>query len=223
MYMKVEKHLLNDLKPLNQSEKVVDILDAMEELKFSHLPVVDDERLYLGVICEDDLLEVSNEDDILTKHLRLLKAYRVSSDADMFEAIRIIGEGNLSLLPVVDAKNHYRGYIATSELLQDVGRELTFKEPGGVLVLSIPVRDYQLTQIAQIVESEDAKVIGFHLSEDTEQEKLLVALKINQTDLDRIVKSFQRYNYNVVEVFHQSLFDDSLEDRYQSFMKYLNI
>ncbi|WP_417589426.1 CBS domain-containing protein [Owenweeksia hongkongensis] len=223
MYMKVEKHLLNDLKPLNQSEKVVDILDAMEELKFSHLPVVDDERLYLGVICEDDLLEVSNEDETLAKHLRLLKAYRISLDADMFEAIRIIGEGNLSLLPVVDAKNHYRGYIATSELLQDVGRELTFKEPGGVLVLSIPVRDYQLTQIAQIVESEDAKVIGFHLSEDAEQEKLLVALKINQTDLDRIVKSFQRYNYNVVEVFHQSLFDDSLEDRYQSFMKYLNI
>ncbi|WP_417600065.1 CBS domain-containing protein [Owenweeksia hongkongensis] len=223
MYMKVEKHLLNDLKPLNQSEKVVDILDAMEELKFSHLPVVDDERLYLGVICEDDLLEVSNEDDILTKHLRLLKAYRISVEADMFEAIRVIGEGNLSLLPVVDAENHYRGYISTAELLQDVGRELTFKEPGGVLVLSIPVRDYQLTQIAQIVESEDAKVIGFHLSEDTEQEKLLVALKINQTDLDRIVKSFQRYNYNVVEVFHQSLFDDSLEDRYQSFMKYLNI
>lgn len=223
MYMKVEKHLLNDVKPLNQKEKVVDILDAMEELKFSHLPVVDDERLYLGVICEDDLLEVSNEEDSLTKHLRLLKAYYVKSDADMFEAIRIIGEGNLSLLPVVDEKNIYRGYISTSELLQDVGRELTFKEPGGVLVLSIPVRDYQLTQIAQIVESEDAKIIGFHLSEDAEQEKLLVCLKINQPDLDRIVKSFERYNYNIVEVFHQSLFDDSLEDRYQSFMKYLNI
>ena len=223
MYMKVEKHLLNDLKPLNQKEKVVDILDAMEELKFSHLPVVDDERLYLGVICEDDLLEVSSDDDALSKHLRLLKAYRINVNADMFEAIRIIGEGNLSLLPVVDAENHYRGYISTSELLQDVGRELTFKEPGGVLVLSIPVRDYQLTQIAQIVESEDAKIIGFHLAEDADQEKLLVALKINQTDLDRIVKSFQRYNYNIVEVFHQSLFDDSLEDRYQSFMKYLNI
>lgn len=223
MYMKVEKHLLNDLKPLNQNEKVVDILDAMEELKFTHLPVVDDERLYLGVICEDDLLEVSNEEDVLTKHLRLLKAYRIGVDADMFEAIRVIGEGNLSLLPVVDADNNYRGYISTSELLQDVGRELTFKEPGGVLVLSVPVRDYQLTQIAQIVESEDAKIIGFHLAEDKENEKLLVCIKINQTDLGRIVKSFERYNYNIVEVFHQSLFDDSLEDRYQSFMKYLNI
>ena len=223
MSMKVEKHLLNDLKPLNQSEKVVDILDTMEELKFSHLPVVDDDRLYLGVICEDDLLEVADEDQALSKNLRFLKSYSVNVNADMFEAIRVIGEGNLSLLPVVDNENRYRGYIASTELLQDVGRELTFKEPGGVLVLSVPVRDYQLAQIAQIVESEDAKIIGFHLSQNKENDKLLVSIKINQIDLGRIVKSFERYNYNIIEVFHQSLFDDSLEDRYESFMKYLNI
>lgn len=221
--MKVEKHLLNDLQPLRQSEKVVDILDTMEELKFSHLPVVDDDRLYLGVVCEDDLLEVGNEEDSLSKHTRLLKAYSISINADMFEAIRLIGEGNLSLLPVVDDANMYRGYISAAELLQDVGRELTFKEPGGVLVLRVPVRDYQLGQIAQIVESEEAKIIGFHLSEDLDAENLLVSLKINQLDLDRIIKSFERYNYNIVEVFHQSMFDDSMEDRYQSFMKYLNI
>lgn len=221
--MKVEKHLLNDLQPLRQSEKVVDILDTMEELKFTHLPVVDDDRLYLGVVCEDDLLEVGNEEDSLSKHARLLKAYSISINADMFEAIRLIGEGNLSLLPVVDDAKMYRGYISAAELLQDVGRELTFKEPGGVLVLRVPVRDYQLGQIAQIVESEEAKIIGFHLSEDLDTENLLVSLKINQLDLDRIIKSFERYNYNIVEVFHQSMFDDSMEDRYQSFMKYLNI
>ena len=68
LYMKVEKHLLNDLKPLYQDEKVGDILDIMEELKFSHLPVVDEERLYLGMICEDDLLEVSEEAEPISKH-----------------------------------------------------------------------------------------------------------------------------------------------------------
>ncbi|MDZ7846588.1 MAG: hypothetical protein U5L96_07370 [Owenweeksia sp.] len=41
----------------------------------------------------------------------------------MFEALRLIGEGNLSLLPVVNAENKYRGYISSVELLQDLGRE----------------------------------------------------------------------------------------------------
>ena len=140
----------------------------------------------------------------------------------MFDAIRIIGEGNLSLLPVVDEENHYLGYISAVELLQDIGREITFTEPGSVVVLKVAVRDYQLAQIVQIVESEEARIIGFHLASDEESGQLLICLKINQTDLTRILKSLERYNYNIVEVFHKSMFSDSVADRYQSFMKYLN-
>ncbi len=220
--MKVTKHLLNDIKPLQPSEKIAEVLDVMEELKYSHLPVVDEDKFYLGVICEDELLEIQNEEDNLQKHLRLLKAYAVSENENMFEAIRLIGEGNLSMLPVVNSENRYLGYMSSMELLQDVGRELTFTEPGSVLVLRVPSRDYQLAQISQIIESEDAKIIGFHLATDESGDQLLISLKINQMDVSRIIKSFERYNYNIVEVFHHSLFDDSIEDRYQSFMKYLN-
>lgn len=214
--------MLNDIKPLRTQEKIAAVLDVMEELKYSHLPVVDDDRTYLGVICEDNLLEVEDENDSLQKHLRMLRAYAVQEQENMFEAIRMIGEGNLSLLPVISRENIYLGYISAMELLQDVGRELTFTEPGSVLVLRVPSRDYQLTQISQIVESEDAKIIGFHLSSDEATDQLLVSLKINQQDVSRIIKSFERYTYQVEEVFHRSLFDDSVEDRYQSFMKYLN-
>ena len=220
--MKVTTHMLNDLKPFGKSEKVSDMLDIMEELKYSHLPVVEGDREYLGLICEDDLLEIENDQDPISRYQRLLKAYSIPESGNMFEALKIIGEGNLSLLPVVSVENKYCGYISAVELLQDIGRELTFVEPGSVLVLRVPSRDYQLGQIAQIVESEDAKIIGFHLAGDAETDQLLISLKINQTDLGRIVRSFERYNYIIVEVFHQSLFDDSLQDRYQSFMKYLN-
>lgn len=220
--MKVEKHILNDLKPLNHTDEVGSILDTMEELKFSHLPVVDEDRLYLGVICEDDLLEVSEESDPLNKHIRMLKSYSIKLSGHMFDAIRIIGEGNLSLLPVVDDENHYKGYISAVELMQDVGRQLTFSGPGAVLVIKIQTRDYQLAQIAQIVESEDARIIGLHLVSGDENEEIQVCLKINQTDLSRILKAFERYNYNVTEVFHQSIFDESVTDRYEAFMKYIN-
>ncbi len=220
--MKVEKHLLNDVKPLHPADEVGVILDTMEELKFSHLPVVDEEKLYLGLICEDDLLEVSEEADPLSKHFRFLKSYSITEESNMFDAVRLIGEGNLSLLPVIDEAGLYKGYISAVELLQDVGRELTFSEPGGVIVLNVQVRDYQLAQIAQIVESEDARIIGFHLGNTADPDKMLVSLKINQTDLTRIIKAFERYNYNVAEVFHHSIFDESVADRYAAFMKYLN-
>lgn len=220
--MKVDNHLLNDLKPLADTDQVGVILDTMEELKFSHLPVVDQERIYLGVVCEDDLLEVSEESDTLGKHSHLLKPYYVARKASLFDAIKIIGEGNLSLLPVVNEDNKYVGYLSTNEVIQDLGRDQTFSAEGGVLILKVSVRDYQLTQIAQIVESEDARIIGLHLVNSTDTEELIVCLKINQIDLSRIIKSFERYNYSIVEVFHQSIFDENVADRYEAFMKYIN-
>lgn len=210
------------MKPLTGNETIGEILDIMEELKYAHLPVVDNEKLYLGVLCEDDLLEVSEENQRLSDHMRLLKAYSINEGSDIFDAIKTIGEGNLTLLPVIGEKGVYVGYISAVELLQDLGRSLTFSEPGSVVVLRLSSRDYQLAQVAQIVESDDARIIGVHLNQDKENNELLLCLKINQMDLSRIVKSFERYNYNIVEVFHQSLFEDSLEDRYESFIKYLN-
>ncbi len=220
--MKVDNHLLNDLKPLADTDQVGVILDAMEELKFSHLPVVDQDRIYLGVVCEDDLLEVSEDGDTLGKHSHLLKSYSVARESNLFDAIKIIGEGNLSLLPVINQDKKYIGYLSTAEVLQDLGRDLTFSEAGGVIVLKIPVRDYQLTQIAQIVESEDARIIGVHLANASDPDELIVCLKTNQPDLSRIIKSFERYNYVITEVFHQSIFDESVADRYEAFMKYIN-
>ena len=220
--MKVNNHLLNDLKPLINTDQVGVVLDTMEELKFSHLPVVDQDRIYMGVICEDDLLEVSDETDTLARHSHLLRSYFITQEANLFDAIKLIGEGNLSLLPVVADDKKYIGYLSTTEIIQDFGRELTFSEPGGMIILKVPVRDYQLTQIAQIVESEDARIIGLHLSSSQEDDNLIISLKINQIDLSRIIKSFERYNYIILQIFHQSIFDESVADRYEAFMKYIN-
>lgn len=221
--MNIGRHLLNDIKPLGLTDKISDILDQMEELKFSQLAVVDDDQYYLGLIDEDDALEIENETGELGQHARYLKPYSIALGSNLFEAIKVIGEGQLSLLPVVDEDHIYKGYLSPLELMQDLGRQMTFVESGSVLVLEIPTRDYQLSQISQIIESDDARIIGFHLTASSSSDELYLALKINQKDLGRILKSLERYSYKVVEVFHESLFDDTLDDRYQALMKYLNI
>ncbi|MEQ9263019.1 MAG: CBS domain-containing protein [Owenweeksia sp.] len=221
--MNVVKHLLNDIKPLESSESVKDVLDLMEELKFTHLPVVEAPDHYLGLIDENDLLELEDDTHLLQTHQRLLKPYSVLQETDVFNAIQMIGAGQLSMLPVVDTKGTYKGYICARELLQDLGRQLTFKETGSTLVLEIPIRDYQLSQIAHIVESEDALILGFLINSADEMDIIDVTLKINQKDITRILKSLERYNYTVKDVHHESIFDDSLDQRYEALMKYLNI
>jgi predicted transcriptional regulator len=221
--MNVAEHISNDVKPLGLNEVVREVLDLMEELKFCHLPVVEENNGYLGLICEDDLLEVENEEQKLSEVARFLKPYSVPIDSHIFNVVKVAGEGQLSLVPIIDQNEVYRGYISPLELVQDLGGQLSFKEEGGVLVLQIPSIDYQLSQIVQIVESEDARIIGFWLMSSDETDSIDVVLKINQKDLGRIVKSFERYSYNIKQVFHTSMFDDSAHQRYESLMKYLDI
>lgn len=219
--MRVGDHLLNDFKPLDTQERVDYVLNAMEELKFSHLPVVEEGK-YLGLISEDDLLDIENQEQKLAQHLNLIKPYQVPIKTHIYEAIRVFGEGNLSCLPVLDQEGKYVGYLSSQELMWDLGQQVSYAEKGGVIVLRLSVRDYHISQIAQIVESEDALILGLQLRSEG-NDFLKVAVKVNQADLSRIVKAFERYEYNVVELYHESLFDDTASDRYEGLINYLNI
>lgn len=219
--MKVEEHLLNDIKPLDTNAVVGATLDLMEELKFCHLPVLHKGK-YVGLIGEDDLLDIQDEADVLEKHLHVLKAYSLLISDHLFNAMRVVGEGNLSLLPVLNNQGKYVGYLSPLELTHDLGRQLTFSEAGSVVVLNVGIRDYQLSQLSQIVESDDARITGM-LIKNNGIDFIRVALKINRRDISRILKSLERYDYEVVEVYHNSIFDNTAADRYEALMKYINI
>lgn len=219
--MNINKHLLNDIKSLNPQETVANVLELMEELKYSHLPVTED-KVLTGLVSEDFLLEIEDDQDTIADHQRNVPDYHIHEGGEIFQAIGICGRHNLSILPVVDDESRYIGYISPLELLQDLGRQLTFAEAGSVIVLKINVMDYHISQISQIVESEDGRIMGMMLYSNSKDE-LCVVLKINQTDISRIIKAFERFDYVVEEVFHQAMFSNTSSDRYDSLMNYLNI
>lgn len=221
--MNVGKHISKDIKALTLDGKIEDALALMDEMKLNHLPVVDEAAQYLGLVDEESLLEAQLDGETIALCNRCLKPYSAKLDGHILEVARIAGDGILSMVPIVDKNNVYRGYISPLELLQDLGSQITFKEEGGVIVLKIPISDYQLSQIAQIVESEDARILGLIIGSSSDMNSIDVTLKINQTDLGRIIKSFERYSYSIMEVYHKSMFDDSSAQRYESLMRYLNI
>ena len=98
------------------------------------------------------------------------------------------------------------------------------KMPGGVIVLELNVHDYSLAQIARIVEENDAKIWCCYVSSAINSAKMELTLKINQTDLTSILRSFQRYGYFVRASYqgHNS-HEDTLRNHYDQFMLYLNV
>jgi len=53
----------------------------------------------------------------------------------------------------LDGQNHYLGVITTNDLIRHLAGISSMDQPGGIIVLELIERDYSLSQIAQIVES----------------------------------------------------------------------
>ena len=93
-----------------------------------------------------------------------------------------------------------------------------------IIVLEINANDYSLSEIAQIVESNDAKILSFYINSYSNSMKMEVNIKINRKELTSIIQTFNRYNYIVKASFMDENDLDSLyENRYEQFMKYLSI
>jgi hypothetical protein len=97
------------------------------------------------------------------------------------------------------------------------------ENPGGVIVLEMSQNDYDLSEIARIVESNDAKVLSLFISTHVDSTRLEVVLKLNRTDLGGVLQTFDRYGYFVKASFGDEEDHDDLKENYDSLMNYLNL
>jgi hypothetical protein len=127
------------------------------------------------------------------------------------------------LIPVLDAEKRYQGSILPSDLLIFFSQSLSADSPGGVIVLEVSESDYSLTEIANIVESNDAKVLHVLLNNKANNSRLQVIVKVNAMNIGAILKTFERYNYTVDAFFGQDISQEDLKEHYESLMNYLKL
>jgi CBS domain-containing protein len=207
------------LKPTDTGKKV---LDWMEDFRVSHLPVVN-KREFLGLISYSDILDLNNTKKTID-HLSvsMIKAF-VREDYHIFDVLKVISNFNVSAVAVLDNEGKYIGVITADSIIQKIANMPFIHEPGSIIILEMNTKDYSLSQIAQIVEGNDAKILTMQINAHPDSTKIEVTLKINKEDISPILQTFNRYSYTVKATFHQSNLNDDLKRRYDEFMHYLNI
>lgn len=212
----------NSIPPLKTSDSVQKSLDRMAEFKLYHLPIVN-ETQFLGLVSEDDLIEVRDvEQAIGSLSLSILNPF-VFEDVHVYDIIRLFNQLHLSVVPVLDYKKNYLGLISINNLLEYTSNIFAVKEYGGIIVLEISNRNNSLSHMAQIVEADNAQILSSYVQSFPDSTRLEVTLKINKTELSGIIASFERYDYQVKAVFNSTISDNGTEDRFNSFMNYLNV
>jgi acetoin utilization protein AcuB len=214
--------ITDEIPPLKQSDTVKVALDWMEQFKVSHLAVVK-ERELIGIVSEHDLIDYNNPDEKLDSlKVPLLKPI-IHNYQHTYDLLKLMMSFNLTLIPVLDDKELYKGCISLKGLLQNISTMASVQNLGGVIVLEVNQVDYSLTQIASIIEGNDAKVLSAHVSSIPDSTKMEVTIKVNKEDLSRILQTFYRYNYTVKASFQHANFESGLKDKLDEFMHFLNI
>ena len=220
----IAKDLISEVIPsLKTSDPGQTALNWMEIFRISHLPIVNNQD-FLGLISDADIYDMNQPEEPIGNHaLTLFKPY-VKSDQHIFEVIGLASRLKLSVVPVLDNKNHYKGVITTNDLIRHIAGLSSMDQPGGIIVLELVERDYSLSQIAQIVESNNVKVLSMYITSPPESTKLEVTLKVNTGDLASVIRTFERYSYEVKTwVTNSDSMDNFYSERFDLLMKYLNI
>jgi acetoin utilization protein AcuB len=218
------KDLISDTVPaLRTSDNGQKALYWMDIFRISHLPIVNNQD-FLGLISDKDIYDHNLAEEPIGNHSLSLFSPFVTYDQHLYEVMELASRLNLTVVPVLDHNNHYLGVITLNDLLHYFADFSALKEPGAIIVLDMNIHDYSLAQIAQIVESNDAKILSVCVSSHSSSTKLEVTLKINRTDLASIMQTFNRYNYVIKGTFmDEEDMNSFYENRYEMFMKYLSI
>jgi len=220
----IAKDLISEVIPsLKTSDLGQTALNWMEIFRISHLPIVNNQD-FLGLISDADIYDMNKPEEPIGNHaLTLFKPY-VDAEQHIFEVIGLASRLKLSVVPVLDSNKHFKGVITTSDLIRHLAGISSMDQPGGIIVLELIERDYSLSQIAQIVESNNVKVLSMYITSPPESTKLEVTLKVNTGDLASVIKTFERYNYEVKTwVTSDDSMDRLYSERFDHLMKYLNI
>lgn len=219
--------LLNKL--ISAEVPVISLSDDLEYIRslfFSselrQLPVVDSGR-YVGLLEQDELGE--HEDEVVELTPQLYEHFRpaISILAHPFEALRVLHEHELTVLPVLFEDGEYAGSLTRDGLVAYLIEASGTDVAGGIIVLEMDPRDYSLAQISRICENEQVMVLGVYTLTNPATSKLEVSIKTNSMDLAAVVQALERFEYTVMNTYGDRKIENDIMDRYKLLMNYLNM
>jgi len=219
------KELISDIFPaVNINDKGEKALVRMDFFKISHIPLTDSDGNYFGLISENEIYDFELIEKPFSTYKNVLARPFVLCNDHIYSVINLFTKLNISVVPVLNDREKYIGAICFHDLVKYFGRLTASENPGTIFILELDSRNYSLSQIAQIIESNGAKVLSLYASSPKDSTKLEITVKLNINDFSAVKKTFERYDYKIKAAYNEDdKINELLEERYDEFMNYLNI
>ena len=208
---------------LHPEDEVQKAIDIFLDTSVGHIPVINKDGILEGVFQTSLIMHQALKDEKLSDYKEDWIQAFVYPDQHGLMVFEVLARLELSAVPVIDEQRAYVGLITTQEILLRMSDLYSFKETGGIILLTVGTHDYNMTEIARIVESNNAKVLMLYMGMDGEAGSFKITLKVNTLDLSHIIPTFERFNYTVDFYFPNALQRDELQEQYDLVMKLFDL
>jgi predicted transcriptional regulator len=219
--VKLSEYIINDIKPIANDSKISDLQVLFNQLTYSHIPIINKNNEFIGSLFETDV-HCFESDKLISDYAYALEDFHVKDKTLWLDVLEAFARNSSNIMPVLNESNRYLGYYELSDVISLFSESPFFIDPGGILVVEKGVSDYSFSEISQIVESNNGKLLGAFVSK-MKNDVVQVTLKIGNASLNEIIQTFRRYSYNIVSGHEDDGYNQSLKERSDYLNKYLNM
>ncbi|WP_373518832.1 CBS domain-containing protein [Pricia sp.] len=218
--MHIQNHIVSNIPVFEIGDPLSKVVQFFKETTHSHVAITENGG-YLGVLDENDL-EQFQEDEKVEHHRYDLGTFFVRKDTNWLDVLETFARNEANLVPVLDEEGRMEGYYDLTDIVTVFIDTPFFTEPGGIIVLAKGIKDYSFSEIAQIVESNNTKLIGGFIT-DYKNDVIQITIKVASANFNDIVQTFRRYNYTILFGNQDDQFLEDLKERSNYLEKYLSV
>jgi len=219
--MKISEYISKDISALTLKSSISEAKALFVNLPYSHIPIVEN-NLLVGSISEGDIQTIDTDENLLEEYKYLFDDFFIRNSDNWIDILKMFAASETNILPVLSDKSKYIGYYELSDVLHYFNDTPLLNHEGVFLVIEKGLKDYSFAEISQIVESNEAKLIGIFIS-GYKNDLVRITLKISTEKINDIIQTFRRYGYNLLTKHKEDLLLEELKNRSDYLQKYLNI
>ena len=219
--MLLSNYIIKDIDIQSVNQPIKNLKKLFNELTYTHIPVEKD-GVFIGSISENDLRCFDNE-KTLEDYQYALERFFVRDTENWLEVLKNFSINNANLMPVLEEKsNKYLGYLELGDIMSFFNETPFLNESGAILVVEKNFTEYSFSEISQIIESSNNKLLGAFVSK-IENDVAEITIKTNISGVNDVIQTLRRYGYNILSSHEEDTYTKNLQERSDYLDKYLNI
>ena len=218
--MPLNQFIINDIRPFEVKTTVAELQEVFNQLTYSHVPI-QKEGVYMGCLSVTDVYCFEANQKV-NDVLYAVEGFFVRKQTIWLDVLDRFAGNDANIMPVLDEKNNYLGYYQLVDIISLFNKTPFFSEPGGIIIVEKAYKDYSFSEICQILESNNVKLLGVFVSR-LKNGMAQITVKIENTGLSAVFETFRRYGYTIISGHEDDTFLKTLKDRSSYLDRYLNL